>query len=367
MTNLFFQLLHVSLGISESLSRIPTEKEWAVLADTAMKQSLVGVTFAGVQRLASREQEGLMGLGLNDLQIGTWMCTAATIQQRNQEVDRQCQELQKRLAADGLRSCILKGQGVARLYDEAVRPLRQSGDIDIWIDAPREKVVEYVMSLVPTPEVDEKHIHFNCFTDTPVEAHWSPVKWDNPIRNKILGKYFDAERERQFTNIVDGLCVPTLDLQLAHQLLHVYRHYVYEGVGLRQVMDLYYAQIACKKTEEGYQKVVDLFKKLGLMRFVAATQWVLMEVFKMSEEQCICSADEKEGRLLLNEIMTGGNFGHFDERNHVVGETFMQRFFRRWGRRFRMFRFDPLGTLLMPFTRLELEIWMRKVRKQYGV
>lgn len=61
-----------------------------------------------------------------------------------------------------------------------------------------------------------------------------------------------------------------------HQLLHVYSHYVYEGVGLRQVMDLFFAQKACA---QGRDKVLGLFKSLGLMRFVAATQWVLSEVF----------------------------------------------------------------------------------------
>ena len=38
-----------------------------------------------------------------------------------------------------------------------------------------------------------------------------------------------------------------------------------------------------------------------------------------------------------------------------------------WGRKFRMFRFDPLGTLLMPLSRLKLELWMRRVRMKYNV
>lgn len=143
---------------------------------------------------------------------------------------------------------------------------------------------------------------------------------------------------------------------------------------MRQMMDLYFAQLACAKgtsfdsaQEPRFEKVRGLFKKLGLMRFVGATQWVLGQVFQLPREQMLCEPNADEGRQLLDEIMIGGNFGHHDERNHVDGESFFGRFFRRWGRKFRMFRFDPLGTILMPFSRIKLEIWMRKVRKQYNV
>lgn len=103
------------------------------------------------------------------------------------------------------------------------------------------------------------------------------------------------------------------------------------------------------------------------MRFVGATQWVLGQVFQLPREQMLCEPDADEGRQLLDEIMIGGNLGHHDERNHVEGESFFGRFFRRWGRKFRMFRFDPLGTILMPFSRIKLEIWMRKVKRKYNV
>ena len=75
----------------------------------------------------------------------------------------------------------------------------------------------------------------------------------------------------------------------------------------------------------------------------------------------------KEGRLLMKEIETGGNFGQYDKRNIVKDETFAHRALRRLSRRWRMVRFDPLGTIIMPFSRLSLEIWMRCVRRKYSV
>lgn len=362
--DVFFELIRVSIGVQNSLSQIPSEKGWSKLYQMSEKQSLVGVCFAGLQRLGADADTGFSIIGMNKMQYLNWMGMAFSIQMRNEEVNRQCAELQTKLQSDELRSCLLKGQGVALAYGEQLSCLRQSGDIDVWVDATREMVIDYGMQITPNKGFDQKHMHYQCFEDTDVEAHWIPVKRNNPSWNCKLKKYFDSERERQFSNIVNGLCVPTTDFQLAHQLLHVYSHYVYEGVGMRQVMDLYFAQKACVA---GRDKVLKLINDLGLMKFVAATQWVLQNVFMMPSEQFLCEPDAKEGQKLLNEIMIGGNFGQHDKRNHIKNETFLQRFFRRWGRMFRMIRFDPLGTILMPFMRLKLEIWMRKVRRKYGV
>ena len=100
---------------------------------------------------------------------------------------------------------------------------------------------------------------------------------------------------------------------------------------------------------------------------VCCGSWLLQEVFGLPQGVLLCAPDVKEGRKLLDEIMIGGNFGLYDVRNHVVGESFVRRFFRRWGRKFRMFRFDPLGTLIMPLSRLRLELWMRRIRRKYSV
>ena len=371
--NIFFELIRVAIGTQETLSRLPSEAEWEELLDMAEKQSLIGVCFVGIHALGADSDDGYINIGMSEDLYFDWMGTAAQINMKNELVNQQCVELQKRLSADGLRSCVLKGQGVATLYGEELRVFRQSGDIDVWVDGGAPAVIKFVSKYQEIDKLDNKHLHFHCFEDTEVELHWSPALWFGSPKNPIMQAYFDNERERQFAYRSNGLCVPTLDFQVVHQLLHAYAHYVYEGVGLRQMMDLYFAQLACVACPEGsverakYGEVLGLFRRLGLLRFVAATQCVLQEVFGLPEGVLLCAPDAKEGRKLLDEIMIGGNFGHHDERNHVAGGALVRRFLRRWGRKFRMFRFDPLGTLLMPLSRLKLELWMRRVRRKYNV
>ena len=128
MDNLFFDLIRVAIGNQVGLSHTPSADEWGELYAMAKKQSLVGICFAGVQKLQMQQQCPPEMLYLQ------WMGMAAKIQQRNEGVNRQCVKLQYKLSEDGIDSCILKGQGVASCYDEHLRYLRQSGDIDIWVD-----------------------------------------------------------------------------------------------------------------------------------------------------------------------------------------------------------------------------------------
>lgn len=93
----------------------------------------------------------------------------------------------------------------------------------------------------------------------------------------------------------------------------------------------------------------------------------MQKVFALPTQEMLPLPDEKEGRRLLDVIMEGGNFGHYDKRNNVAGETYAHRFWRRVERKVRLFRYDPLGTIVFPFERVKLEIWMRGVRKRYGV
>lgn len=372
--NLLYELIRVAIGRRDSLSRVPSAAEWSMLYGLAMKQTVEGVCFCGVQRLP-KEQIVEMPVRLK-LQ---WFALATQIKARNELLNHRCVEVQRMLTEEGMKSCILKGQGVAKLYKIRNEELgvrngvnlglyRQSGDIDVWVDKVRDDVIDFVMQNAPTREFDQKHIHFHVFEDVDVEMHWIPVNMESPRFNRILVENFRKESSRQFANSSGKVCYPTVDFQIVHQLLHVYAHYVYEGVGLRQMMDLYFAQVALMKlASEKRSEILDMFDRLGLMKFVAGTQYVLYVVFGLETDTLLCTPDLKEGQLLLREIEIGGNFGQYDKRNNVNEESFVHRALRRFERRWRMVRFDPLGTIIMPFSRLSLEIWMRCVRRKYSV
>lgn len=176
LEQLFFELLHVSLGIRICLSHTPSADEWYELYSIAKKQSLIGICFAGVQRLAAKQQKPPETLYF------TWLGIAAIIQRRNENVNRQCVELQAKLSVYGICSCILKGQGVGLQYAEHLRGLRQSGDIDIWIEGGVEAAVKLAERLGQKAEVTEQHVHLDLFPETEVEAHFIPSMLRHPFQ-----------------------------------------------------------------------------------------------------------------------------------------------------------------------------------------
>lgn len=308
---LFFELIQVAIGTRSCLSHTPNADEWGELWAMAKKQSLVGICFAAVQKLCNSETSDYCGM--SEMQYLTWMGMTAKIQQKNQVVDEQCVALQKRLAAEGFRSSILKGQGVANLYDEHLRGLRQSGDIDIYVDCGRVKAIEYARSIQENVEWDYKHLHLKVFEDTEVEMHYVPEVFLNLRKNKRLQVWFKEHREEMFADI-GGFVTPSVGFNVFYILLHTYRHFLYEGVGLRQLMDYNFVLSNPMVVDSMRHNTMNAVESFGMKRFTAGVMWIMKEVFGLSDMSLLCETDEKEGRYILDQVMAGGNFGHHDER-----------------------------------------------------
>ena len=100
-------------------------------------------------------------------------------------------------------------------------------------------------------------------------------------------------------------------------------------------------------------------KWLGLGEFAGAVMYVLREVMGLDEKRMICAPDERRGRLLLEEIMAGGNFGHYDTRNHF-GQGALWHNIQRFRRDWRMLRFYPSEALSEPLFRACHFLWRWK-------
>ena len=330
--NLFFELIQVALGVRVCLSHSPNAREWKALYDMAKKQSLVGVCFAGVQKLYNDDANDDDNLSnpsntsnLSELQYLTWMGMAAKIQQRNEVVNKQCFELQTKISTDGMRSSILKGQGVANLYGEHLRGLRQSGDIDVYVDCGIDKALAYAKGICGEVDFDYINAHLPIYDDTEVELHWRLSQMSNLRKNKKLQKWVKVNEEKLFAGIVilpngEQIATPSVEANLFYLLVHIYNHEFTEGIGLRQLMDYYF--VLRTSYENDNENIVELFKQFGMMRFAKGIMWIMGEVFKLDVEYMPCKPDEKEGRFLLTEIMQNGNFGHHDERTKKVSNNY---------------------------------------------
>ena len=294
------------------------------------------------------------------------------MEHRNKQLNEQCAIVQRQFLEAGLNSCILKGQGVASYYDPELSAVRQSGDIDLWVDATWKEVMDYVNSRTPNREFDMKHTHLEIFQDTIVEVHWWPSMPVNPFYRKALHTYYREQAPIQCAHKItlqDGIeiAAPDAKFEAVHVLYHIFNHFLYEGIGLRQMMDLYFVLVNGGMTDQDRADVLQTYKNVGLGAIAPAAMWVLCEVFGMAEKYCIGGMDEMLGLVFMREIEGGGNFGTHSEENRVYDESFAQRMKRRMRRRIRLIRYNPWGVLTSPFTKVKILLWKRKVIKMYNL
>lgn len=350
MEELFFELLRVSVGKQESLSRVPNEEEWKQLADIANKQFMMGVCFAGVQKLIQKGIAPPRELLLN------WATCSEQIKDGNVDKNIKCVKLQNQLRHHGMRSCILKGQGNGMMYEKLAPQLkytRHSGDIDVWAEGDFEHVVRFVLQYQPTNKITERHIKFDVFKDTEVEMHFKPDQLIIRNKDRKLQRWLRQEEERQMTHRVafedSSLVLPTTDFNMVALLLHTYRHFFRSGVGLRQITDYYALLMTGGMTDAEKEHVKQVVHSFGLDRFASALMWVIGHIFHMDRERMPWAPNEPTGRFLLDEVMMMGNFGKTDKRfANIKVDNYIVRFWRYCSSKMRFLRYFPVETFWLP-------------------
>ena len=264
------------------------------------------------------------------------------------------------------------------------------------------------------PVIRYHHIEAPKMDGTEVEVHFRPCYAHSPLRNWRMQRWFNEHADVCMKNKTHmGFAVPTASVNVVYQMCHLFSHYFDEGLGLRQLMDYYFALrvwhndvMECKDLQsqgmwsEGLgspvmskKEVMAVIRSFGMGKFAGAVMWVLNEVFgganenDNENEKCprrtrrdtdgnrgpqaddggerkllqierklkemgpqadcfgerklkrinrelkennfgpwmICDPNEKEGRKLLEEIMTGGNFGQYDTRDAALKKGGMMR------------------------------------------
>ena len=293
---LFFELVRVTIGTQIRLSRIPSEAEWKVLFEIAVRQSLVGVCFIGLHRLGADSEDGFVRIGMSEDLFINWMGMAARINVNNDAINQNCVTLQKRLSVDGFCSCVLKGQGIAALYREDLQGFRQSGDIDLWVDASKKDVIAWAMKVGMTKKPGYLHVGIRC-VDTIVELHYIPTYLRSFRHNRRLQAFCESQKDKWTER--NGMKVPSWEFYVVYQLSHIFRHLFGSGVGLRHLMDYYY--LLCSRKNINSVSCKQL-KYLGLYDFARAVMYVLCYVFHIDERYLICPVDEKRGKMFLKHI-----------------------------------------------------------------
>lgn len=352
MNELLFQIIKVALGNTDKLSCSLNGKEWEELYDAAEIQSLVGICFIGIQKLPKEQ--------LPDLEmLMQWVGQAERIFSRNKVLDRQTSAVWNKLNDVGLKSAVLKGQGIARLYDKDLISYRTPGDIDIWVKGGFDVVNRFVQNTIPTNDFAYHRFHYNLYDETDVELHHRPTLMRNLFDNYKLQNWCDNYSTDSFEILSQGFAIPPLAFNRIFILTHIYRHFLFEGIGLRQIMDYYFVLKSEVLERAEKEKIMNLFSQFRMRRFVAAMMWILSNNFGLEEKYLLCVPNEKEGRFILSEILQTGNFGQHETRYEGNG-----KFMRMTRHGLHLLLHYPSEVIWTPVWLIFHKLWKRnKIRK----
>lgn len=391
-------------SIDSAINELPEDVnsiDWRKMLLWAERQAIVGIIFDGIQKAGKQ-------LGIPAKILFEWIGYTSQIEAQNRLLNKRCVELIEYLGQYGFDSCILKGQGNALLYDvggkkedgRCMALLRTPGDIDVWVKSKSDvrskkddvkRVIRFAREKSPKAKACYHHVDYGDFNGVEVELHYRPSFMFNPVHNNRLQKWF--------CKMADGGCVmaelpegagairiPNREFNIIFQLSHVYNHLLHEGIGLRQIMDYYYLlksntyctdqtdtsrigelenKLSTNTNRTNVTNYKNLLDYLGLSKIAGAVMWVLgflvhgegfmVHGFK-SDEWMICEPDEKRGKVLLAEIMKGGNFGHYDAENQKANNA-IKKNFQRIKRDMRMMRYFPSECMWEPVFRIYHYFW----------
>ena len=447
---MIFDFLKYCLDRKDKMSNVVADIDWQQLYSFASKQAILGLCFDGIERLGKEYPEELKQNPIGRELLVTWMGKAQQIRRQNVKVNGVAAKLYSKFREDGLRCCILKGQGNALMYPNPYS--RTPGDIDVWVNASREEITEYAKKHFKLGD-DIRYQHIETSVDgVPVELHFFPCTMNNPIYNARLQKWFKRNADLQCSNVVSlpdcigEIAIPTTAFYVIYQLTHLYHHFFDEGIGMRQIIDYFLVMDDFWKVKESFSQpsrpslpkegstafpkplspqgtgdvtalrcseplrykdggaskpspgcagwdrlgmegdssatscssttvassssAVSLeviqrdLKHLGLWKFARAVMYVLHEALGLSEEKMIVPMDEKRGKLLLSEILNGGNFGkHFTKYGHFTQQGMAKKYFLKIWRNMHFVRYYPAEALSEPIFRTWHFFWRMKNNK----
>lgn len=370
---IYYKFIQFALGTYEGKEFLDGSAlngfDWQRFYDFAKKQTLVGIIMEGISRLpkAVAPKQGL---------LMNWFMMSQNISRQNMMLNAATAKIYNKVKAAGYDCCILKGQANAAMY--ANPAARTPGDVDMWVNASREEIRQLAQTLAKeNGRIDEESYNHIALTtnDISVELHYTPGFMANFTYNRRLQQWFRESIAAQCRNMIalpdeaGEVAAPTAAFNAVYQLYHLYHHYFYEGVGLRQVVDYYYVilnfelgVLNCRLRDEELKncelEIQNSLKHLGLWKFAGAMMYVLHKVMGLSEDRMIAPMDMKRGRMLLDDILNGGNFGQYD-RLPCFGKGALGHNLQRLYRDARLLRFYPSEALSEPVFRV-WHWWWRK-------
>ena len=277
---------------------------WKKIFALARMQTVTGIAYRGLHYLPTT-------LLPPEEILCRWIADVERIERTNRKMNQVIHSLFEMWESDGLHPILLKGQGVAQMYEYPL--LREAGDIDLCFPSPEE--FRYAerwankQDLYPTHKPDGSVSFF--IGGIEIELHPELVGADHLSVKSHTGV---LERDTIFSKqlLADGhtqVLIPAQVRNLLSLNTHILKHAIGKGIGLRQLCDM--ARAYHTYTDMDGNELKDLYKRYGISRWSQLLHSFLVERLGMPVTDLPYEERLVSSESLLRIIVRGGNFGQY--------------------------------------------------------
>lgn len=263
-----------------------------------------------------------------------WIGLVMKLEQRNIKMNRMVISLFGKMRSLGLHPVLMKGQAFAQNYPNPLH--RVCGDIDLYFKQQDDckKAIDWAIRVGGYAhqgnESAWEHKHFAInLKGFEVELHYQMCRFENHRLQKRLQNIIDHEfavNEPYYVRI-EGEEIETVPptLSVLHQLMHISRHLLEAGVGIRQICDL--AVYIDRHCDEINADVLRRYvEELQLGEVAGALGYILVEMLGLKKEKWPLEIVADHAEFIIREIFDGGNFG----RQRTAFQRNENVFVRKW-------------------------------------
>ncbi|MFE7085348.1 nucleotidyltransferase family protein [Sphingobacterium spiritivorum] len=353
VTAVFFKLLRSGLWntpIDENNSLLLSDEEWEALFVLCVNQTVEAIVFDALERLNPSF------LPPKHILL-KWVVRVEKIVQRNMVMNSVINEQIALFEKSGIHAVLLKGQGLATLYENP--DSRTCGDIDWYFSNEKEYTIACKLIRDMQLEISQTAGYSACYVWKGIETDHHQRIFDiyNPFCRSFLKKLEKNEYKNNIhVRAKDSTwTLPAPVLNILQVNTHILKHQLSFGIGLRQLCDaarLYY--VHHHYLDGAYLKKV--YTKVGIIRWIYLLHDILHRYIGLPKDYLpFDTLPGYPADWMMTDMLRSGNFGFHDHKFRTDND---QQTFRKSktqkiaGNFFKYLRYAPMEAISFPLVQL---------------
>ena len=256
-----------------------------------------------------------------------WKTISARIVKNNFDVLIAQTELVSLLKENGYDYVIMKGTSSADYYVNA--DLRALGDVDFLINPSKKEEITELLINNGYIKRDVEHISHVIFNKPKahLEMHFEVAGLPETENKDFIRSFLKPAVENTVETKRD-FCIFNAPQHLYHGiiiLLHMQHHMIDDGLGLRHLCD--WATFVEKTKEQDFwqKEFIPFAEKIGLFKYMVIMTKVCSKYLSITCPDWALDGDEALCDAVMEDILTGGNFGRKDDARARSGMLIAQK------------------------------------------